>query len=367
MTQLVLSGAALNLPTAEQLSHSVIAQTCVAYLLHFNRPDSLSYDNLASFPLAQYAATHMQPHIYCARSELGDAALQKLLLHLLRPPPSYAMLNWLRLYNPEIPWGGVNFDNTVDHFASPLYYACCTGAHSAAEDLINTGADINAAGGNYGTPLIAASTGGHLEIVQLLLAHASDVNINGPIGTALTSASSCGHFEIVQLLLTHGAAINTDARGGTALQAASSQGHLEVAKLLLKNHADVNIGGEQNGSALTLASWHGHFELVQLLLAHGADVNARIGFRDVNALEEASSRGHLAIVQVLLAHGADVNARGRFLPVPALKAASSNGHTAIVELLQEHGAVYVDSDEGHFEASAPSSLKEAESDAESDT
>lgn len=124
--QQVLSGVALNLPTAEQLSHSMIAQTCVAYLLHFDRPDSLSYNNLASFPMAHYAANYWQLHLIYVRLEFAAAAtLQKLLQHLLHPPPSYAMLNWLRLYNPEIPWGGINFDNTFEHFASPLYYACC--------------------------------------------------------------------------------------------------------------------------------------------------------------------------------------------------------------------------------------------------
>lgn len=44
-----------------------------------------------------------------------------------------------------------------------------------ARDLIDSGEDVNAQGGEYGNALQAASTKGHQEIVQLLLDKGADI------------------------------------------------------------------------------------------------------------------------------------------------------------------------------------------------
>ncbi|KZP20231.1 hypothetical protein FIBSPDRAFT_932467 [Athelia psychrophila] len=65
----ILSGAAADFRTDEQSSHSVIAQTSLAYLLHFDKPDYPSLDTSPLYPLAQYAAEHWVAHFHSAGSD----------------------------------------------------------------------------------------------------------------------------------------------------------------------------------------------------------------------------------------------------------------------------------------------------------
>lgn len=131
VSEQILSGAAANFRTTAQLSHSIIAQTCLAYLLHFNRPDSITRVNLASFPLAQYAAELWVFHFHSASSNQGSAAvIQKLLLRLFEPFPSCVMVNWLRLHLSDKPWAAIDFDHPIDEVASPLYHACYNGLNN---------------------------------------------------------------------------------------------------------------------------------------------------------------------------------------------------------------------------------------------
>ncbi|KZP12248.1 hypothetical protein FIBSPDRAFT_985791 [Athelia psychrophila] len=202
----ILSGAAATFHTDEQLSHSMIAQTSLAYLLHFDKSDSLSKDTLPLFPLARYAAEHWVAHFHSAGSDHGNvAALQQLQLHFFEPSPSHAMQNALHLYDKEVSLEA-NFDRKVEDFSPPLYYACRSGSTTAVENLVNKGADVNGNRGFLGPPLTAASWIGHVETVQLLLMHGTYVNAKSWLGdTALSTASSRGHVAIVKLLREHGA------------------------------------------------------------------------------------------------------------------------------------------------------------------
>ncbi|KZP10814.1 hypothetical protein FIBSPDRAFT_661994, partial [Athelia psychrophila] len=189
ISETILSGAAAQFHLTKSLSHSTIAQICLAYLLHFDKPDSLSIETLALFPLAQYAAEHWVAHCHSAGSDQSStAALQQLQLHFFEPSPPYAMHNSLHLYEMQI-----------EKFSSPFYYACLSGLATVVEHLISKGADVNDNRGWIGPPLTAASRQGHLETVQLLLAHGADVDAKGGeySGTALQEATSKGHLEIV--------------------------------------------------------------------------------------------------------------------------------------------------------------------------
>src|ERR1700733_4855624 len=50
--------AATEFGIDEKLSHSLIAQTCLAYLLQFDNPDTLNPYTINNYPLAQYAAEY---------------------------------------------------------------------------------------------------------------------------------------------------------------------------------------------------------------------------------------------------------------------------------------------------------------------
>jgi len=61
--------------------------------------------------------------------------------------------------------------------ASPLYYATLCGFPSLVEHLaITHPADVNAKGGNYGTPFNAASAKGELDVCLALLRHGADTD-----------------------------------------------------------------------------------------------------------------------------------------------------------------------------------------------
>ena len=52
--------------------------------------------------------------------------------------------------------------------------------------LLKNGAEANARGGQYGTPLYAAAIEGHVEVAKLLFAHGANVNAETETyGTAL--------------------------------------------------------------------------------------------------------------------------------------------------------------------------------------
>ncbi|KAF2734842.1 ankyrin [Polyplosphaeria fusca] len=128
---------------------------------------------------------------------------------------NYAYANWIRLWNPDRPWGEPELQKDSEEILNPLYYAALLDLRDVVKTLLDTGADINAQGGRYGNALQAASYRGHKAVVKLLL----DKDADG------------GHF-------------------GNALQAASWRGSEAVVKVLLEKGAEVNAQGGQYGNAL---------------------------------------------------------------------------------------------------------------------
>ena len=312
-----------------------IAETCLVYLLQFDKANSLTRQTTKEFPLARYAAKYWTHHARVARE---DAEVMHQLIMELFLSKRDAYVNWIRLFDPDWPWNQPNITEGLKIVASPLYYSSLVGLIESVRLLLEKGADVNAQGGFYGNALQAASYGGHDQLVQRLLEKGADVNAQGGwYGNALQAASYRGHDQLVQRLLEKGADVN--AQGGfygNALQAASCGGHDQLAQRLLEKGADVNAQGGFYGNALQAASCGGHDQLAQRLLEKGADVNAQ-GGEFGNALQAASHGGHDQLVQRLLEKGADVNAQGGEFG-NALQAASHGGHDQLVQRLLEKGA-----------------------------
>ncbi|KAJ7603453.1 ankyrin repeat-containing domain protein [Mycena polygramma] len=314
----------------EAPSHTFLAQSCVAYLIHFeNNP--LNSDTLPQYPLARYAAQFWSHHLLRCNDR---GVLQHSTMHLLEQgSKQYAALNWV--YNIDYPWRNPNWSR----HAPPSLYLCSTiGYVEGVRFLLDHGADVNAAGGRYGSALQGAAVNGNVDIVCLLLEKGADVNtVGGEYSSALHNAAHEGHIEIVRLPLKHGA--DTNAAGGeygSALQAAAWNDHLDTVCLLLDHGADMKIVGGIYGSALQAAVWNGNVDPVRLLLDHGADVNAAGGYFG-SALQGAAWKGQVNIVRLLLDHGADVNAvGGRY--GSALQGAAVSSNVDIVRLLLDHGA-----------------------------
>jgi ankyrin repeat protein len=314
-----------------------IAEICLAYLLQFNRTDSLTSRTIEDFPLARYAAEYWTQHARVAARDVGVINLPNMELFLSNRD---VQINWIRLFDPDEPWAKPDISKSSERVASTLYYMSLTGLTELVRLLLERGADVNTRERTkHTTALTAASARGHDQIVEQLLEKGADINARGGTyyGTALIAASAWGHGQVVERLLEEGADINAQGGGryGTALIAASARGHDRIFERLLEKGADINAqGGEIYVTALIAASAGGHDQIVERLFEKGADINALGGGRYGTALITASARGHDRIVERLLEKGADINARGGGYYSAALIAASAEGHDHIVERLK---------------------------------
>jgi ankyrin repeat protein len=231
----------------------------------------------------------------------------------------------------------IDQQDTMEHNA--LYWASLQGHVQMVQLLLESGANVNIQGRDYGTALQAASASGYEKIVQILVDNSADVNAQrGHYGTALYAASTSGHEKIVQILADNSADVNAQ-RGhyGTALYAASESGYEKIVQILVDNSADVNAQGRMYGTALQAASASGHEKIVQILVDNSADVNAQGGMYGT-ALYAASESGHEKIVQIIVDNSADVNAQREYYGT-ALHAASAGGHEKIVQILVNNSRV----------------------------
>ena len=133
-------------------------------------------------------------------------------------------------------------DSTDSQFLTEeLLHAITNNDFRAVEELINSGADVNASfeGLDGWTPLIQSAYQGNTEIVKVLVSAGADLDLaDSTGGTALMSACITGKSQTVKYLIFAGCDLNlTDDDGLSALHWAKTP---EVAELLLKNGADVN-------------------------------------------------------------------------------------------------------------------------------
>jgi ankyrin repeat protein len=157
---------------------------------------------------------------------------------------------------------------------TPLFIAAQYGKISCAEQLLDAGANIDAARTTDSmTPLYIASFYGHDAIVKLLLSRGAKINIKTVAGaTPLYAAAQQGHLDIVRLLLERGAAIDAPSNVGvTPLHIAAKNGRLNVVLFLLDKGADINAKETNWGAAfLLLAAYHKHYNVVKKLILRGA-------------------------------------------------------------------------------------------------
>ena len=307
-------------------AHTIIAQACMSVLVRSDdRVDESGAGN--SSPLAGYAAEHWVVH---AQDGNVSSCLRKAMEYLFDLDKPY-FVAWLKLHdiNTDV------YESTFYFFsrssktsATPLYYAAQCGFQDLVEHLVaNDPEQVNATGGHYLRPLVAALARGHFQTAKFLYDNGAQVNVGGDRGaTPLHSAAFCGDFKMVQLLLKHKADVHArlegqPGQGQTPLHFAS-EGSYErspniavslsnITRVLLEHSADVNARGNDGSTPLHLAAMAARYErvdVIRVLLKHGADVNARKNDESTPLHLAANLQGTVEAIRVLLEHGADVGA-----------------------------------------------------------
>jgi len=191
---------------------------------------------------------------------------------------------------------------------TPLLWAVRLGRAAEARELVEAGADVNAANVEGWSPLFMAAEMGNIELFELLFRHCPDASAQSPNGdTPLHYAAAYGLVGTARAAIEKGADVNARRNNGsTPLHQAAWYGRTELATLLLAQGAEIEAGFD-NGTALHLAAYGGHLETVRLLLDRGAEVHARDPRLDT-PLHYALYEGHQDVADLLISAGADPDA-----------------------------------------------------------
>ena len=239
-----------------------------------------------------------------------------------------------------------------------LHFAARDGHTAIVAQLLEAGAEIDAADPNGITPLIFAISNNRMDTARLLIERGADIghldwygrsalwsaidvrnmdSPNPPLGNGVDREPV---FDLIALLLERGADPNTrirempvvrrhilplgslswvDFTGETPFIRAALAGDVRVMRLLLQHGADPLIATQHGTTALMAAAgvnwvvsqtWDegaaALLEAVQICFDAGIDVNAA-NSKGVRAIHGAANRGSNDIVRFLAANGAELD------------------------------------------------------------
>jgi len=261
-----------------------------------------------SFPLAEYAAEHW---VFHAQYKDVSTHLRKGMEHFFDLDKPH-LSAWRELHDmgtmpiPHSTFFLLYPDQKSP--ASPLYYAALCGFHDLTKDLISKyPSQVNASGGFYLGPLVAALAGKHFRTADLLRLSGAHPDVRGyDLKTPLHDVAYHGDLEILHKLIEYNADLDAvDADGYTPLCEASVSSHpnsVDVVRLFLEHGVDVNVRTNRGSTALHSASAHGFLEKVRMLLEHGANVEVENN-RGETAHQLALAGGHHEIMKLLTEYG----------------------------------------------------------------
>ena len=284
-------------------AHTILGQACLGVLrqIRYDVEGCTPEDH----PLARYAAEHWTTH-----AQFGEVSshLHKGMEYLFDANKLQFKI-WLTLYDIDT---RPDYDATFYEFApydkspaTPLYYAALCGFNDLVEHLIaKHPQDLNADGGYYVRPLVAALAGGHFQTADLLRRNGADLDVRGQYGrNPLHAAAYSENFEVVRILIDYDPAyVNARSESGSMPLHWALRGHNlkdgSVLRLLLENGANVNAQNQDGRTPLHVASFDGVLEVVRLLLEHGADVEVKDKYGET-ALQDATYSRHDEIIKLL--------------------------------------------------------------------
>jgi ankyrin repeat protein len=233
----------------------------------------------------------------------------------------------------------------ADDLDASLFVAVEQGDSAAVNNILASGARVEARNKQGWTPLIVAVKEDRFEIISNLAEKGADVNARSTskMGSAvLCFATEVGDLKVIQFLLDHGADIEIQNKDGTTpLYNAVTKKNLDVARLFLSKGADPNKFAYRNerGEVLTplmAAAGLNDAEMVDLLLQNGGRLEKRCNDGSTTLMLAAKISGP-EVIKLLIARGANVNATGP-KGHTALIYAAYNGKQETVKLLLAAGA-----------------------------
>jgi ankyrin repeat protein len=218
---------------------------------------------------------------------------------------------------------GANLEQTSGNHTSPLLIALLNGQVGLATELLEKGANPNAADDYQRAALFAAidlrnfnhdkypfmydDGRSPLDLIKALLTKGADPNLRTdtvPVHGLMQFDASWVNFD-----------------GQTPFIRAALSGDIDVMRLLLEHGADPNIATTQGSTALMAAAginWipaqtfsHSeadYVEAVKLCLDRGANVNATNSL-GLAAIHGAANRGWVSVIQILADHGAALDVK----------------------------------------------------------
>ena len=266
-----------------------------------------------------------------------------LTIHATDDPDGTTPLHWAVRSNDldaaqRLLHTGANPDAANRYGVTPLSLAAQNGSSPMIQALLQAGARPTSA------ILMTAAHTGNAEVVRMLLARGADANAReSSLGeTALMWAAAEDHPEAVRALIEHGADPNARSdklvypkdRFGlegvitilphgswTALMYAARQGSLEAARTLAEMGAELNVADPDGTTALELAILNGHFDTAALLAEKGADSNI------------ADSAGMVALYAAV-----DMNTLGEIYGRPGRPSTDKLSAVDLLPILRAHGA-----------------------------
>ena len=203
----------------------------------------------------------------------------------------------------------------------PIHWAVMTRQIDMIDELLERGADINAARFDGARPIQLTngdySFRGWRDVPQdwpttpaQVLAH---LRARGAYCDICT-ACHIGDLERVRELLDQDPRLANRVSeyvtyylgSGAPLKNAAANGHMEIVRLLLERGADPNLPEEgiaPHGHALYSAVANGHYEIAKLLLEHGAYPNPEVE-SSADALSRAISNSDQQMIDLLCSYGA---------------------------------------------------------------
>ncbi|KAK5699629.1 palmitoyltransferase akr1 [Elasticomyces elasticus] len=211
--------------------------------------------------------------------ELSDLESSPPRLPVEQDLMQLARLGELRSIQRLFDSGTYNAKSIDEQGITALHWAAINGHHALCHFLIQSGADVNARGGDaQATPVLWASKRCHLQIVSLLLANGADPLLKDDQGyNLLHSATLDGNiYQLVLLLHQPDLPVDVqDSQGHTSLMWAAYKGFGACVDILLRWGADVHAIDEMGFTALHWALVKGNYLCIQKLVEYGSDRFAR--------------------------------------------------------------------------------------------